>query len=294
MNEAEWRSTYGIGGGLELPLVSIIAINWNYERYLATALASTGAQDYPCVEIIVIDNHSNDGSVALIEDFVARHPATRFIPMPTNLGQLGAAHRLFSTHAVGGELIAFLDTDDFLFPNFVSHHVRAHAAFGGKLALSSSATVQVGPTGALIAGGIPHDRFIEMDGWPRISLPPGSTGQSAAIQVPAEATGWLWNPGTSNMIRRSTVDALMAALPQDIPRDHCLDNVALPFAHEEGGSLLLEAPLSAYRTHGYNASSSMPRLQHFNPHRPAHIAASQTQGAWFRSSRIPKASQTRP
>jgi glycosyltransferase involved in cell wall biosynthesis len=284
MNEAEWRSTYGVSGSETLPLVSIIAINWNYERYLAAALASAGAQDYPSVEIIVVDNNSDDGSVALIKEFVARHPATRFIGLPSNLGQMGAAHHLFATHPVGGELIVFLDTDDFLFPNFVSHHVRAHLAFAGMLAVSSSEAVQVNTTGALLATGIPHDHFTKKDGWPRQALAWGQAGCSTAIRIPSDATGWLWNPGTSNMIRRSTVDALIAALPPNIARAYCIDTVALPFAHKDGGSILLEEPLSAYRTHGSNTSSSMPRLQHFNPHRPAHIAASQTQDAWFRSN----------
>lgn len=284
MNEAEWRLNYGISGSTALPLVSIIAINWNYERYLASALASAGTQDYPFIEIIIIDNNSDDGSVAVIEDFVARRPSARFIKLPANLGQLGAAHLLFSEHPVAGDLIAFLDTDDVLFPHFASHHVRAHLASGGNLGVSSSEAIQIGSDGAVLAAGIPHERLTRKRPWPHIPLASGASRHAAtAIPIPPDATGWLWSPGTSNMIRRQTIDAFIAATPPDIARAYCIDTVALPFAHADGGSLLLEEPLSAYRTHGDNISSSLPRLQHFNAHRPAAMAGSQAQEAWFKS-----------
>jgi glycosyltransferase involved in cell wall biosynthesis len=286
MNEAEWRSTYGISGGTALPLVSILAINWNYEPYLESALASAVAQDYPHIEFIVADNNSDDGSAALIEAFVKRHPAVRFIRLPANLGQLGAAHHVFSEHRVHGELIAFLDTDDVLFPHFASHHVRAHLALGGSLGVSSSEAIQIGADGAVLTAGIPHDRLTRREPWPRIALASEAAHDAVtAIPIPSDATGWLWSPGTSNMIRRKSVDGLIAATPPDIPPTYCIDTVALPFAHVDGGSLLLEEPLSAYRTHGNNISSSMPRLQHFNPHRPVAMARTQAQGAWFRSGK---------
>jgi glycosyltransferase involved in cell wall biosynthesis len=285
MNEAEWRSRYGVSGGTKLPLVSIILINWNYVSYLQTALDSAAAQDYPALEIITLDNASDDGSADLMEAFSASHPEVRFISLPDNLGQLGAAHHVFTQHQVAGDFICILDADDVLFPNFVSHHVRAHLALGGKLGVSSSEAIQIGTDGAVIASGIPHIRLTMTESWPRIPIAKETADEppTTAIRVPADVEGWIWSPGTSNVIRRKTIDAFIAAMPRNILPAYCFDTVALPFAHEDAGSLLIEVPLSAYRTHGSNASSSMPRLQHFNPHRPTSSAGSEIQHTWFQS-----------
>ena len=61
MNEAEWRQIYGVSGKGDLPLVTLIVISWNYAAYVRMALESAAAQDYPALEIIVLDNGSNDG-----------------------------------------------------------------------------------------------------------------------------------------------------------------------------------------------------------------------------------------
>src|SRR5690606_1526024 len=122
-----------------------------------------------------------------------------------------------------------------------SHHVRAHLAFGGSLGTSSSEAIQIGSDGAVLAAGIPHSRLTQKESWPRIALASEASHHAVtAIPIPSDATGWLWSPGTSNMIRRQTIDAFIAATPPDIARAYCIDTVALPFAHADGGSLLLE------------------------------------------------------
>src|SRR5690606_12189934 len=50
-------------------LVSIIISSHNYERYLAEAIDSALAQDYPRVEVIVVDDGSTDGSRRIIEQY---------------------------------------------------------------------------------------------------------------------------------------------------------------------------------------------------------------------------------
>jgi GT2 family glycosyltransferase len=71
---------------MELPVpvsVCVIIVNWNGRHHLARCLPSLRTQTYRDFEIIVVDNGSNDGSVAWLE---TDHPDIRLIQNPYNLG----------------------------------------------------------------------------------------------------------------------------------------------------------------------------------------------------------------
>jgi glycosyltransferase involved in cell wall biosynthesis len=86
--------------------VSVIVPVFNGERYLEEALHSAVDQSLPPAEVIVVDDGSTDGSVAIAESF--RDPV-RCIRQ-ANTGVAGARNRGLSV--AGGEFIAFLDHDD--------------------------------------------------------------------------------------------------------------------------------------------------------------------------------------
>lgn len=52
----------------ENPLVSVIILNWNGGAYVEEAVASILGQNYPSIELIMVDNGSTDGSLRAIKD----------------------------------------------------------------------------------------------------------------------------------------------------------------------------------------------------------------------------------
>ncbi len=102
------------------PLVSIIINNYNYERFLAQAIDSALEQTYPKVEVIVVDDCSTDSSQQIIADC-----SDRITPIlhQTN-GKQGAAFNSGFAHSKG-DIIIFLDADDYLYPNAVEKIVEA-------------------------------------------------------------------------------------------------------------------------------------------------------------------------
>lgn len=95
------------------PLVSIIVNNYNYEKFLKEAIDSACSQSYDNVEVIVVDDGSKDGSKDIICSYGDRITAV----FKANGGQASAFNDGFS--ASSGDIILFLDADDFLFPNAV-------------------------------------------------------------------------------------------------------------------------------------------------------------------------------
>jgi len=91
----------------EPPLVSVIIPNYNYARFLTTAISSVEQQTHTNLEIIVVNNGSTDDSLQVLSKFGSRIKVVN----QENLGQAGA--RNSGLLAANGELIALLDADDF-------------------------------------------------------------------------------------------------------------------------------------------------------------------------------------
>lgn len=96
------------------PLVSLIVNNYNYERFLGNAIDSALQQTYSPLEVIVVDDGSQDNSRELIASY-----GDRVIPIfKPNGGQASAFNAGFA--ASRGDIICFLDADDLFLPEKVA------------------------------------------------------------------------------------------------------------------------------------------------------------------------------
>jgi glycosyltransferase involved in cell wall biosynthesis len=87
-------------------LISCIIPVFNGERYLAEAVESILKQSYRPTEIIVVDDGSTDGTVAIVHRYKEK---VRYLKQE-NLGP--AVARNLGLNAARGSFIAFLDADD--------------------------------------------------------------------------------------------------------------------------------------------------------------------------------------
>jgi glycosyltransferase involved in cell wall biosynthesis len=99
------------------PLISILIPNYNYVRYVATAVDSAIAQTYPNLEIIVSDNCSTDGAWELLNERYGGNPRVRLYQNERNIGMARNFDRLLEL--ARGEYVLCLSSDDWLYP----HHV---------------------------------------------------------------------------------------------------------------------------------------------------------------------------
>lgn len=101
------------------PLVSIIIDNYNYGQFIAEAIDSALNQTYPNTEVIVVDDGSTDKSKEIIATY-----GTRVIPLlKKNGGMASALNAGFQISK--GEIVIFLDADDYLFSDAVEQVVAA-------------------------------------------------------------------------------------------------------------------------------------------------------------------------
>ncbi len=90
------------------PLVSVIIATYNMGRYVREAIDSVLGQDYPSVELIVVDDGSTDDTTRVLSLY-SNDPRVVVIRQP-NQGQTIAKNRGFNE--AKGEYIAFCDADD--------------------------------------------------------------------------------------------------------------------------------------------------------------------------------------
>ena len=101
------------------PIISIILNNYNYDRFLNKAITSALEQTYPHTEVIVVDDGSTDDSRKIITSY-----GNRIVPvLKENGGMSSACNAGFA--ASRGEIVIFLDADDYLFPYTVERVVAA-------------------------------------------------------------------------------------------------------------------------------------------------------------------------
>lgn len=107
------------------PLVSVVIPACNSEAFIERALTSVIAQDYRPVEVVVVDDGSEDRTAAVAAAF---DPLVRCVSQP-NRGVSAARNR--GVEAAAGPLVAFLDSDDEWLPGRLSTTVRPLVADPG-------------------------------------------------------------------------------------------------------------------------------------------------------------------
>ena len=102
----------------DLPLISVIVPVYNVEKYLDKCIQSIADQTYRNLEIILVDDGSPDRCGAICDEWAARDSRVRVIHKEN--GGAGLARNV-ALDVAKGELIAFVDSDDYIAPDMLSY-----------------------------------------------------------------------------------------------------------------------------------------------------------------------------
>ena len=176
--------------------VTIIIPVYNRAAVVPVTLQSVLAQTHRPLQVVLVDNHSTDGSLQVLQDFKQQHESDDFKVVITREAHrtAGAARNQGFEHATG-EWVMFFDSDDIMKQDLVASYVRIieQAQEKGKsLDLISARSTLIFPDGGqrqapfhkrdLFANHILHGQlatqryavrrefFASTDGW-NINLP---------------------------------------------------------------------------------------------------------------------------
>jgi glycosyltransferase involved in cell wall biosynthesis len=99
------------------PLVSVIMIFLNAEKFIQEAIASVFAQTYDTWELLLVDDGSTDGSTQIALQYAKQYSEkVRYLQHDCHQNRGMSASRNLGIHEARGEYIAFLDADDVYLP----------------------------------------------------------------------------------------------------------------------------------------------------------------------------------
>ena len=211
------------------PLISVLIDTYNHERFIEKAITSVLEQDFPVAdrEIIVVDDDSGDRTPEIVRQFQTQ---VRYI-RKQNGGQASAFN--VGIPECKGEIIAFLDGDDFWLPGKLA---RVAAVFAGNPG--------VGLVGHAITELLP-------DGSSRVSSPGNDemfiVNSLAAARIFRLRKSFL---GTSRMAIRAELARRILPVPEALAIE--ADEYLFTLAAILSEVIILREPLTCYVLHGAN------------------------------------------
>lgn len=94
------------------PLISIIIVTWNRKEDVLETLNEVYKQHYPRLEVIVVDNASEDDTIEVLTTYF---PEVKLLSLEENLGPTGG--RNAGIKIAQGDILFFLDSDSSLGPD---------------------------------------------------------------------------------------------------------------------------------------------------------------------------------
>jgi len=104
------------------PLVSIVCLCYNHERFVEEAIQSVFNQTYKNIQLILVDDFSSDKSVAVIQKIIEQYSNVDFLPLKKNHGNCAAFNK--GLELVKGDFIIDFATDDVMLPNRIENQVN--------------------------------------------------------------------------------------------------------------------------------------------------------------------------
>jgi hypothetical protein len=139
------------------PLVSVLLTSYNREAFIAESIESVLAQTLTDFELIVSDDQSSDGTVAIANDYARRDSRIRLSINDTNLGDYGNRNQAASL--ARGQFLKYHDSDDVMYRHCLAVMAEALSAEPrAGFAMSSSRNWPGGPCPMLLTPRLSYER----------------------------------------------------------------------------------------------------------------------------------------
>jgi glycosyltransferase involved in cell wall biosynthesis len=135
----------------EKPLVTVIALCYNHDRFVKEALQSVVNQTYSNIDLIVVDDCSMDNSVRNILEFLANISHAKTIFNENNLGNCRSFNQALKI--ASGKYIIDFSTDDVMLPERIAKQVAKFEESSEKIGVVYSNGIYIDEQSKPLKGG---------------------------------------------------------------------------------------------------------------------------------------------
>jgi glycosyltransferase involved in cell wall biosynthesis len=260
-----------------LPVVSVIVLNYNYGAFLSECIGSIELQTYKPIEIIIVDNCSTDDSKDVISTLLRQNPdLIKSVLRTSNDGQSAACIDGFK--ASKGEYVVFIDADDYLLPASIETHVWVHLSSRIPVGLTSADMMQTINDQVVVGTRQEVSNFVlrkqaqnssvlrPLQAFDEAAFPTIDAAlKNDAYYVPPWSANWVWAPTSGNCFRRDAINLFIS--DPELPALRLeTDGYLITGISCMTGSILIDRPLAVYRMHGRNRFSKHPQMNQIVAH----------------------------
>ncbi len=141
------------------PLISVIVPMYNCEKYIAKCIGSLSAQTYDNLEIIIVDDGSEDRSGEICRELVSEDKRIKLIRQDN--GGISSARNKGLCHA-SGKWVAFCDSDDYFESDMLDYLLSAAMRHNADIVQcgvvieyeNGKSVIACSPEQTMVAGGL--------------------------------------------------------------------------------------------------------------------------------------------
>jgi glycosyltransferase involved in cell wall biosynthesis len=219
------------------PLVSIVCLAYNHEKFAREALRGMLSQTYAPLDIVILDDASLDATAQIIESELQRHPGRSDIRFVRNERNLGIRNNFAKGVSLArGRFIVNATTDDIMMPTMVEKMVKVWQDEGVSLVATNASYID--------------DNSNELNRFFRDPSGPYDETFETLARDGSNAVCF----GPTQGFERSLYDEF--GWPPEYLSEG--DDILLAFyAHLAKGARFIPEPLLNYRVHAHNGSLSL-------------------------------------
>lgn len=151
------------------PLVSVIAISYNHERFIEESLDSIRLQVYPNIEVLIIDSNSKDNSVGKIEDYIKKYNLTSWKFFKNIISKSICENMNFALNRIKGKYYQIISCDDIILNSKIQSQINILSAEDFKYSLIYGNYSHIDESGEFIKG---EENQLNKNGFSELNQPP--------------------------------------------------------------------------------------------------------------------------
>lgn len=237
-----------------MPKLTFIVLSYNHSEYIKECIDSILAQSYKDIEIVIVDDHSNDKSVEIIQKIINSNQTNIKMELVVHKRTKGVLASIFDGISIAnGKFISCINPQEKLLKDFALTHIGIHLFNPTSLTVCEVCEIDENSTLLSLISDV-SQKEQNGDVIRDIRIKMSNIKNNNVIKILDKKTnffgGWWWAPISCAVFKKETIMPLLSFDKTDNWRAQA-ERFLFNFLHLVDGSVKIYEPLVAYRRYEF-------------------------------------------